>query len=228
MAGESLVPLLLGGTLLAVVLGMMITVRAQRRRATAARAWAHARGWEYVPSSEDVHGEFTGPPFGRGHSRADEHVLRGRHAGRQVICFDYRYVITSGGRRGDRHDDTSRHAVIAVRLSPGDPAGSVLEVEPRSAEVREVAQDPAPILAPEAAFDQAFAVTRPEPDRAAALLGPVTRSLLLQRPRHRWRLDGRHLLLVRRGELDLGTLDGDLDLAAAVLDSLDPGLRPHP
>lgn len=218
-ARESLAPLLVGGTLLAVILGMMLTVRTRRRRVEAARAWAQGRGWQYQSSSPELHEEFSGPPFGRGHTRTAEHVLTGTHADRAVVCFDYRYVTASGsGARGDRHEDTHHHAVIAMRFAPRDEAGPVMELEPRPAVVGDGLDEAGPGATEE--FDRVFAVRCSEPDRARVTLGPGTRSLLLQRPRHRWRLDGLHLRLVREGEVDLRTLDADLDLAAAVLDSL--------
>ena len=49
--------------------------------------------------------------------------MRGRHAGRDVVCFDYRYDLTTGsGVRGDRHERTTRWAVVAVRPASGSPA----------------------------------------------------------------------------------------------------------
>ena len=70
----------------------------------------------------DLHGRDAQPPFGLGHARASERVLRGRYGGRDVACFDYRYDLTTGsGVRGDRHERTTRWAVVAVRLGPGPP-----------------------------------------------------------------------------------------------------------
>ncbi len=181
--GDLLVPAVVGTTLAAVALGMVITVRSQQRQRRAADAWAQARAWDHDRDGGDLHARWSGPPFGAGHARASERVLHGRHAGRDACCLDYRYDTTTGsGVRGDRHERTTRWTVVATAL--------------RSA----------------------------SPDHAAQLAHPSagTAALLEQRPHHVWRLDGGDLLLLREGELDLATLDADLALSAAVLDSLSP------
>ena len=121
--GDRLVAVVVVTTVVAAALGMVLVVRAQRRRHAAAAAWAQARAWDHDPDGGELHRRYTGPPFDLGHARASERVLRGRHAGRDVVCFDYRYDLTTGsGVRGDRHERTTRWAVVAVRRPPGSSA----------------------------------------------------------------------------------------------------------
>ncbi|MCT2586034.1 DUF3137 domain-containing protein [Actinophytocola gossypii] len=73
--------------------------QARKKKAGEFSTVAAQRGWEYQDVDESRINRFLGTPFGEGHSRRAEHVLRGTYRGRTMQAFEYSYKETRG--RGD-------------------------------------------------------------------------------------------------------------------------------
>ncbi|HEX2133334.1 MAG TPA: DUF3137 domain-containing protein [Actinophytocola sp.] len=117
----------LGNVLLIVgalaVIGALTWYRwqAHKKKTGEFTAAAAERGWEYQAVDESRTNRFLGTPFGEGHSRRAEHVLRGTYRGRTMQAFEYSYKETRG--RGDHiysegYERANRRAGNTEHISP--------------------------------------------------------------------------------------------------------------
>src|SRR5690554_4060828 len=67
-----------------------------RRRVAALSAWARANGWTYLEADPRLVNRFQGEPFGRGYGQQVNHVLSGTYRGRQVLAFQYQFIVKQG------------------------------------------------------------------------------------------------------------------------------------
>jgi hypothetical protein len=105
-----------------VVVGaiMYFQYKARKKKIAEFSAFAAQRGWRYLERDRSLVDRFVGDPFGQGHSRNAEHVLRGEHRGRQIMAFQYSYKETHGSGN-DRRTETYTHTVIALSLPADKP-----------------------------------------------------------------------------------------------------------
>ncbi len=105
-----------------VVVGGLIYLahKARQKKIAAFTAFAAERGWHYTERDRSLVDRFLGDPFGRGHSRNAEHVLRGEYRGRQVMAFEYSYKETRDSGQ-DQRTETFRHTVVALSLPAAKP-----------------------------------------------------------------------------------------------------------
>jgi len=99
---------------------MYLQHRARRKKIAAFTAFAAERGWHYAERDRSLVDRFLGDPFGRGHSRTAEHVLRGEYRGRQVMAFEYSYKETHNSGQ-DQRTETYTHTVVALSLPNAKP-----------------------------------------------------------------------------------------------------------
>ena len=105
-----------------VVIGgvMYLQYRARKKKIAAFTAFAAERGWRYTVRDRSLVDRFMGDPFGRGHSRNAEHVLRGEYRGRQIMAFEYSFKETHDSGQ-DRRTETYTHTVVALSLPSAKP-----------------------------------------------------------------------------------------------------------
>jgi hypothetical protein len=94
--------------------------RLRRRKIAAFTAFAVERGWHYAERDRSLVDRFLGEPFGRGHNRTAEHVLRGEYRGRQITAFEYSYKETRNNGQEQR-TETYTHTVVALSLPSAKP-----------------------------------------------------------------------------------------------------------
>jgi hypothetical protein len=94
--------------------------KARQKKIAEFTAFAAQHGWRYTERDRSLVDRFLGDPFGQGHGRDAEHVLRGEHRGRQVMAFEYSYKETHGSGN-DRRTETYRYTVVALSLPAGKP-----------------------------------------------------------------------------------------------------------
>jgi hypothetical protein len=112
--------LLIIAVVVAVGAIMYFQHKARQKKIAEFAAFAAQRGWRYTERDRSLADRFLGEPFGRGHGRNAEHVLRGEHRGRQVMAFEYSYKETHGSGQ-DRRTDTYTHTVVALSLPSDKP-----------------------------------------------------------------------------------------------------------
>jgi hypothetical protein len=112
MGNTGIVLIVLAGV---VLVGGVVYLRykARKRKIAEFTAFAARRGWSYAQRDRSLVDRFVGEPFGQGHSRDAEHVLRGEHRGRQLMAFEYSYKETQGSGQ-DRRTVTYTHTVVAL------------------------------------------------------------------------------------------------------------------
>lgn len=99
---------------------MYFQYKARQKKIAEFTAFAAQRGWRYTERDRSLVNRFLGEPFGRGHGRSADHVLRGEHRGRQVTAFEYTFKETHGTGQ-DRRTETFTHTVVALSLPSGKP-----------------------------------------------------------------------------------------------------------
>ncbi len=105
------VPVILLGLLIWLAVHMVRRAQERERAKThALYGWACAQGWTYHNERRELTSRFKGAPFGRGTSRRATHVLNGRHRGREVLAFEYRFTVESG----ENNRRTYRYLVVAT------------------------------------------------------------------------------------------------------------------
>lgn len=94
--------------------------KARKKKVAEFTAFAAQRGWRFTPRDRSLVNRFLGDPFGEGHSRDAEFVLRGEHRGRPVMAFEYSYKETHG--TGDeQRTETYTYTVAALSLPAPKP-----------------------------------------------------------------------------------------------------------
>lgn len=198
-----------------MVVGFVLARRAHQRRVAAFTGWATARGWTYHERGQKLHQRWSGQPFESGSSRRSSHVLRGRHEGREVTCFDYQYE-TSSGTGENRTTTTHRFAVVACATGAALPELSVAPENMIGRFIGRITNRDIELESED--FNRAFTVISKDRKFASDVLHPQMMTMLLTRPDQGWRLERGDLLLIRDGVLELDRLDDDLAFADAILD----------
>jgi hypothetical protein len=113
---------LLFGIAVVLILGVgfYFQHKARKKKIAAFTAFAGQRGWTYTQRDRSLVSRFLGDPFGEGHGRDVEHVLRGEHRGRTIMVFEYSYRETHGSGNEQR-TETYRFTVAALSLPAGKP-----------------------------------------------------------------------------------------------------------
>lgn len=99
---------------------MYFQYKARKKKIAQFTAFAAQRGWRYTDRDRSLVNRFVGTPFGQGHGRDAQHVLRGEHRGRQILAFEYSYRETHGSGQ-DQRTETYTHTVVALSLPAGKP-----------------------------------------------------------------------------------------------------------
>jgi hypothetical protein len=112
--------------LIAVVVGVLVVAvlvfqhLAHKKKVAEFTAYANQRGWRYAERDNSLVDRFDGSPFGAGHGRRAQHVLRGRHRDRDVLAFEYMYKETTGSG-DDRKTETYYFTVVALATPASRP-----------------------------------------------------------------------------------------------------------
>ena len=110
----------------AVVAGVVLSARQERKRQALYTAFAANHGLTYQPKVDDeMYKQFgNDSPFGRGHSRSATHVLSGTLNGAPVLGFTYIYKeTTSSGKSSST--TTYRWQICALWLPTALPTMSI-------------------------------------------------------------------------------------------------------
>lgn len=200
------------------VLGVMAfgLLQARKRREELA-AFAVQHGWTHTARDNSWTRRFSGPPFGRGHTRRATNVLQGQHDGRPMVAFDYSYQVTTGSGE-NRSTTTYHHSVIGLGVGRRLPA---LSVTPEGFFGRLVGRLTNRDIELESEdFNRAFTVTCPDRKFAFDVLHPRMMELLLRTPDIAWRFEGDTLLAVSSGKHTPAEVLRVLHVLDAVLDGI--------
>lgn len=201
---DQLVPALGGvGCLLLVallVLAIVHSVRQERRRVEALRAWAHAHGWRFVDAPQ---AEWTSRMPGR-NRRGVSLALVGVQQGQQVSVAEYRYTETSTSTNSSGHStssSTTHHfIVVVVHL---DVPGATIAVHSRGAFsklVRAIFGDRVLALGDQR-FDSQWRVSAQDPTVVRGFIGPMLAAEHIAGRVPHWSLQGRELMTYTHGRL---------------------------
>ncbi|WP_380163676.1 DUF3137 domain-containing protein [Jannaschia sp. R86511] len=221
MDGQWFAPALALLLLAAVLVGVALSVVADRRRRERLLVWSAERRWDWRATDERLVGFLPGEPFGRGRSRRVGNVVSGTWDGRPALGFDYRYKVTTGSGK-NRRTRTYRYAVAAVHLPVALPR---VHVGPENAFHR-VAQafgvDDIEVESHE--FNRRYTVEADDRRAAFSILHPRLVETLSRVEPVEWRTDtsvlGPVLVSWWRGSLEAVELQQRLILLDAVVDSV--------
>lgn len=208
--------------ILLVVLGLaaaiaiaVLSYRAEQRRRALLQGFALSNGWTYAASDDSVYERFLGTPFGQGDDRSATNVLRGRHAGAEMVAFDYSYKTSTTDSKGNRSTTTYRYAICALQLPAFLPS---LEITPESALTRlagAIGFDDVDLESED--FNRRFRVKARDPKLASDVLSPRTMEALLARPALHLRLLGLDAVNWETGRLEPTALLARLSTLQALI-----------
>lgn len=202
-----------------IIVALIATYYIDMKRRAALQAACASRGWQYQSQDLSLVGRWSGQPFGRGERRQARNILRGTHQGRPHLAFDYSYQTKSTDSNGRTKRTTHRYAVLALDVGVALPALAVSSDNALKRALNTFTN--ADINFESDDFNRAFTVTADDPKFAYDILHPQTMDLLLNQGRDTsWRFEGKHLLAVRSGNLDLADVDSDLTLLDALIDAV--------
>jgi hypothetical protein len=184
------------------------------RRKRAARELAAAKRWDLQKRDTDLPKTFGGHPFGEGHSRVAERVMRGPHSDHRVLVFDYRYKTPGGDG-----DDTHRYWIACVDDLPG--ALPVIEVAIRKKlKGRAGRWNGVEFRSGDPAFDERYRVLASSPRLAADLLDPAVVRLLTSWPDLPWRIEGNRLITWGKGVVKPHWIEPTLNMLCTLADTI--------
>ncbi len=199
---DDVVPALIGiGCLVLVallVVAIVYSIRQERRRMAALRAWAHAHRWRVV---DRPRADWTSRVPGR-NRRGVTLALVGAHQGHQVSVAEYHYTTTStsSGTSSSTSTTTHHYIVVVVHL---DVPGAAIAVERRgglSKLGRTLFGDRATALGDER-FDSQWRVSAQDPNLVRGFIGPhLAAEHIAGRVPH-WSLQGTELITYESGRL---------------------------
>ncbi|MBZ5736236.1 DUF3137 domain-containing protein [Nocardioides sp. TRM66260-LWL] len=203
------------GALALIALVAWLSYRAEQRHRAALTAFATARGWSLADSDPSLVHRFSGEPFGRGFGRRTRHVLRGTHAGRPFVVFDYVHKTRDGSGENAR-TVTHRHCLTVIELGVRTPG---LVVDPENVLERFAGRLLNTDIELESEeFNRAFRVNSRDRRFASAVLHPRMMEHLLHLRDLGWRIEDDAMILVERGSYEVDGVETRLAMLASVLD----------
>jgi Protein of unknown function (DUF3137) len=212
---SSLLPLLFGIGVVAVLVGGYVVNRKRRERIM---TFCVARGWRYVAEDRSLVAQYSGQPFGQGDHQRARNVIRGHESGRDFVAFDYSFETHSSDSKG-RHTTTHNFAVCAVPLPAYLPT---LEVRPAGVfgKLADAVGLTSDVDLESEAFNRAFTVRATDRKFATDVLSPRTMQYLLTAPPASWCVQGVSMFRWQSGHLD----PTDVIVSASVLDRIATGI----
>ena len=196
--------------------GIAAYVRYQQAQARTAEleAFCASKGWRF--SREDEYGlvgHWNGRPFGVGRRRRARNVVTTEVDGRELLAFEYSYVVRQGKRSKTYH-----YAVVALAMPCALPE---LHVGPEDAITRlGGVLGLADIDLESEAFNRAFRVRCPSPKFAHDVLTPRTMQALLSIAPVEFRFAGRDALCYELGYLEGSTILAQVAALRLVVNSI--------
>jgi hypothetical protein len=218
---ELLIPLVVIAFAVLVVLAILASFAAARRRREAFAALAAERGWRYV-EGRDRSFEKRYPEFEclrRGHSRRAERLLLGQSGERGLIGFDYHYAITTSTGKSST---TTHYHFSGLILESGLRLGSLSLRCEHFGDRISAFFGMGDIDFELAEFNRAFHVRSPDRRFATDFLQPSTMELLLASPRFRIECGPRRILVWREKRFEPADFVAALALAEGILERLPP------
>ena len=230
---ETLIPLLVGGGVLAVVVLAALGAVGRQRRRKAIAAWAHGIGLTYAPQRDPgLAARLPGfAVFHQGQNQYAFNVVSGVFEGREVVAFDYHYetehtvTVREKDAQGRMHTRTetriTHHRFSAVLVRP-ELVLKPLLIRPEGL-FDKVADffGRGDLNFESAEFSRRYHVTAPDRRWAYDVLHARTIDFLLDQPRLVVEMDPHHVLVMRPGQQTMSaetfdaavrTVDGVLDL----------------
>lgn len=186
------------GLVALLVVAIVYSIRQERRRMAALRAWAHRHGWRVVDRPQ---AQWTSRMPGR-NRRGVSLALVGTHQGHQVSVAEYKYTTTSTSTSdSSTTSSTTHHYVVAVVHL--DVPGAAIAVHPRgglSKLGRTIFGDRATALGDER-FDSQWRVSAQDPSVVRGFIGPLLAAEHIAGRLPHWSLQGTELITYERGRL---------------------------
>lgn len=215
---------------LLVIGGIVAGIVAAKKRREALQAYAASKGLAYTRRDNRWVHQFSGSPFGLGHSREATNVLDGPYDGRRMVAFDYVYYTTetssSGNGGTSTHEEAHRFGVVALAVGGADGVPD-LHVYPEGFFGRAIGHLTGHDIELESEdFNRAFTVHCSDRKFASDVLQPrLMQSLLAGFRDVDWRFDGQWLLTVHHGNHKIEGIEHSLAAADTILDSLPAFVR---
>lgn len=175
--------------------------QANKRRHERARQWARDHGWTYTKSDPALTKLSSGPPFGRGHSRAANKVLQGPlggAGGRHCVSFTYTWTQGHG-----KNSQTHHRHIVAVHLGLQVPR---IDVGPGGGISRLMGGGRVNFEWED--FNREWTVSSTDARFAHGIIHPRVMELLMT-PEFRgrtYRYEGQYLMMWFNGRTDLGVI----------------------
>jgi hypothetical protein len=182
-----------------LVVAIVFSIRQERRRMAALRAWAHAHRWRIIDKPRP---EWTSRMPGR-NARGVSLALVGVQGGHQVSVAEYQYTTTSTSTSGSSRSSSStthHYIVVVVHL---DVPGAAISVDRRgglSKLGRSIFGDRATALGDER-FDSQWRVSARDPSTVRGFIGPQLAAEHVAGRVPHWSLQGTDLITYESGRL---------------------------
>ncbi len=110
-----------------IVVGVIASIRAHKKRVAAYVDFADNRGWTFIEKDHAMPGQFEAfGPFGKGNDRYCQWILRGRHDSTPFQVFSYHYETETRDSKGNRQVHHHHHKVAVVQTRVSAPALTIV------------------------------------------------------------------------------------------------------
>ena len=203
-----------------VVIGALLYFQylAHKKKVAEFTAYANQRGWQYVEKDNSLVDRFDGQPFGIGHGRRAQHVLRGRHRDRDALAFEYKYEETTGSG-DDRKTETYHFTVVALATPAPRPKLEITREGLGRKLLGFVGIRDLQLESEE--FNKAFYIKAEDDKFAYDILHPRMMEWMLADQRARtipFRFERADLLVWQSGQVKLSTVDSLLEYVCDIMD----------
>ncbi|WP_166355100.1 DUF3137 domain-containing protein [Phytoactinopolyspora limicola] len=214
---ESIVALVIVGSLVIGLAIFAIHHHNETKRREALQNAANAHGWQWTDRDDSYASRWDGPPF-RGHKRRARarNVLTGTHDGRDFVAFEYSYTTTTS--TGQTTSTTTHYYSTWVIYLPASVPSISLGAEGilGGRVAKAFGFNRLDIGDPD--FDGRFKVTCDVPEFGRRILNPALVDLMMRGEVWAWRFDGDVMISYRKGRLDPTDVIPRLDAMSRVLE----------
>ena len=209
----------------AVIVGIVVSFQAAKKRRLAMEAWATERDWHYTAdnvSSFDRRFAHLGC-FTQGDNRYGYNIVRGEQEGCDLWALDYHYETYSTDSKGNRQ--THHHHFSAVVVDTGMVLQSLSLRKEGIFDKMKGAFGFDDIDFESAEFSREFWVTAKEKRWAYDVINQRNMELLLKSPRFSLQFEGTHVVAWRSRRFKPLEFDQALKLVFGVLEGIPKDIR---
>lgn len=189
-----------------VTSAVVFQVVMKRKRAEAAKRWAEAQGWEYLPENPQMVSELINLVPHGGYSEKVVDMAKGSREADSAFTADLQYNSDSGSG-ADTSTSTSRLGVAGLGLK--HPLAQVIVTPKRALGGVSVAAGLKEAMTGDDQFDSAFRVFLVDEDAERLLLKPQVREYCLNHPKMPFAVTENWLVTWKKGSQNFTKVDED-------------------